>query len=131
MIGVAGAVLTGAWCALRVPLWLRGRRWQELLAAPESARAAAAAPRGTVRAARAGVRVLSAVPGSPWRNTCLYRSVAECLALRRYGVPAVVRIGVRGGEEGEDRILAHAWVVADPAVEPPPPERMLPFSVRA
>jgi hypothetical protein len=84
-----------------------------------------------VRASYAGVRVLSAVPGLPWRNTCLYRSVAECLALRRYGVPAVVRIGVRAGQGTETPIVAHAWVVRDPAAEPPPPDRMNPFDLRA
>jgi Transglutaminase-like superfamily len=130
VIRAAGALLTGAWCALRAPLWLRGRRWTELLTPPAGARAGAAPPpRGVVRASRAGVRLLAALPRSPWRNTCLYRSVAECLALRRYGVPAVVRIGVRSG--GDEGILAHAWVVADPAAEPPPPDQMLPFPVRA
>lgn len=131
MIRTAGAALTGAWSALRTPLWLRGRRWTELLTPPADAHPDAAPPRGVVRASYAGVRVLSLLPRSPWRNTCLYRSVAECLALRRYGVPAVVRIGVRSGGEGEDPILAHAWVVRDPAAEPPPPDRMLPFPVRA
>lgn len=131
MIRTAGALVTGAWCALRVPLWLRGDRWRELLTAPNAVRPGAVAPRDAARASRAGVRLLAVLPRSPWRNTCLYRSVAECLALRRYGVPAVVRIGVRSGGEGEDPILAHAWVVADPAAEPPPPDRMLPFPVRA
>lgn len=129
---MAGAALTGAWSALRVPLWLRGDRWQELLVPPApAARAEAQPPRGTVRAAMYGIRLLAAVPGSPWRNTCLYRSVAECLALRRYGVPAVVRIGVRAGEGGETPIVAHAWVVRDPSAEPAPPDRMNPFALRA
>lgn len=129
---MAGAALTGAWSALRAPLWLRGDRWRELLTPPAQAGPAARPPRGVVRAAVSGVRVLAAVPGSPWKDTCLYRSVAECLALRRYGVPAVVRIGVRPGQgAAETPIVAHAWVVADPATEPPPPDRMNPFSLRA
>jgi hypothetical protein len=128
---LAGAAVTGVWAALRVPLWLRGRRWTELLSPPADARPDVRPPRGVARAAWGAVRVLSAVPGSPWRNTCLYRSVAECLALRRYGVPAVVRIGVRAGNgPGEEPILAHAWVVADPAAEPAPPDRMQPFALR-
>lgn len=131
MTRLAGAALTGAWSALRVPLWLRGDRWQELLVPPADAAADPRPPRGVVRAAITGVRVLAAVPGSPWRNTCLYRSVATCLALRRYGVPAVVRIGVRAGEGGETPIVAHAWVVRDPAAEPAPPDRMNPFALRA
>ena len=130
-MSLAGAALTGAWAALRTPLWLRGDRWRELLVPPPAAAGGVGAPRGTARAARGGVRALAAIPGSPWRNTCLYRSVAECLALRRYGVPAVVRIGVRSGEEGAAPIVAHAWVVADPAAEPPPPDRLQPFALRA
>ena len=130
-MSLAGAALTGAWAALRTPLWLRGRRWTTLLAPPAQSASGAVAARGAVRAARAGVRALAAVPGSPWRNTCLYRSVAECLALRRYGVPAVVRIGVRSGDDPARPIVAHAWVVADPAAEAPPPDRLQPFALRA
>jgi hypothetical protein len=129
--GLADAALTGAWSALRTPLWLRGDRWRELLVPPAHPRTEAKPPRRVVGAALTLVRVLSAVPGSPWKNTCLYQSVAHCLALRRYGIPAVIRIGVRGGEGGETPIVAHAWVVADPAAEPPPPDRMNPFSLRA
>jgi hypothetical protein len=127
-----GVAATGVWAALRVPLWLRGRRWTELLSPPAGAAPHPLPPRGAARAARGALKVLAAVPGSPWRNTCLYRSVAECLALRRYGVPAVVRIGVRAGDRpGEAPILAHAWVVTDPAAEPTPPDRMQPFALRA
>jgi hypothetical protein len=131
VIGLADAALTGAWSALRVPLWLRGRRWQELLVPPAEPHPDTAPPRRVIGAAMYGVKLLAAVPGSPWRNTCLYRSVAECLALRHYGIPAVVRIGVRAGGEGETPIVAHAWVVRDPAAEPAPPDRMNPFALRA
>lgn len=131
MTRLAGGALTGAWSALRVPLWLRGRRWQELLVPPAAAAVHPDPPRGVIRASRVVIRVLSAVPGLPWRNTCLYRSVAECLALRRYGVPAVVRIGVRAGQGAETPIVAHAWVVRDPSAEPAPPDRMNPFALRA
>ena len=130
MIDVARAARAGLWGALRVPGYLAGRRWTELLAPPAAA-TASRAPRGTVRIAYLGVRLLAAVPGLPWKYTCLYRSVAECLALRSFGVPAVVRIGVRAGDAGEEAVLAHAWVVADPSAEPPPPDRMLPFALRA
>jgi hypothetical protein len=44
-----------------------------------------------------------------WRNTCLYRSVAECLALRQLGVPARLCLGV-DNEEAVDSVVAHAWV---------------------
>jgi hypothetical protein len=121
-----GAAAAGVWAALRAPLWLRGRRWTELLAPPAGAAADGASYAGAARAARGAIRVLSVVPGSPWRNTCLYRSVAECLVLRGYGVPAVVRIGVRAAEGA-----ATPWVVADPAAEPAPPDRLQPFALRA
>ena len=131
MIALADAALTGLAAGLRVPLWLRGSRWTELLRPPATARSGAAPPRGAVRAAFVTVRLLSRIPGRTWRNTCLYRSVAECLVLRRYGVPAVVRIGVRPDGEPGAGILAHAWVVRDPAAEPEPPDSMRPFPVRA
>jgi hypothetical protein len=75
------------------------------------------------------VKVLGHVPGLPWKSTCLYRSVAECLVLRRYGVPAVVRIGVKS-DPGSGRILAHAWVVPNPAAEPPAPDAMRAFAIK-
>jgi transglutaminase superfamily protein len=51
-----------------------------------------------------------------WRNTCLYRALAECLVLRRYGVACRVELGVtRSGEA----LGAHAWVVRG-AGEPEP-----------
>lgn len=124
---LADAAVTGLWAGLRVPAWLHGRRWTELLQAPPAAPAGARPARGAVRAAKATVRVLARVPGLPWKNTCLYRSVAECLALRRYGVPAVVRIGVKHDPDS-GQILAHAWVVPDPAAERPAPDAMQAFA---
>jgi hypothetical protein len=57
------------------------------------------------------LRLLARIPGGPWRTTCLYRSVAECLALHRLGLPAVIRLGVRADDRGPERdIMAHAWV---------------------
>jgi hypothetical protein len=72
-------------------------------------------PRGGVGAANRLLRLLARLPGHRWRNTCLYRSVAECLVLRGYGVPAIVKIGVKN-DTGD--IEAHAWVVrADRAAQ--------------
>ena len=131
MSGVPGAVLAGVRAALDAPRWIEGPRLQELMRAPEPAGPERPVPRGGTGAAMRLLRVLAHVPGSRWRNTCLYRSVAECLALRRYGVPAVVRIGVRAGQGAETPIVAHAWVVRDPAAEPATPDRMNPFALRA
>jgi Transglutaminase-like superfamily len=106
--GVPGAVVAGVRAALAAPRWIDGPRLQELMRAPEAAGPERPVPRGGTGAAMRLLRVLAHVPGSRWRNTCLYRSVAECLVLRRYGVPAVLKIGVKNAT-GD--IEAHAWVV--------------------
>jgi hypothetical protein len=133
MIRTAGGVLAGVRAALSVPRWLEGPRMASLLH-PADVRPGAAAPRGAVRSAMTVGQVLARVPGSPWRNTCLYRSVAECLVLRRYGVPARLCIGVRSeGAEG-GAITAHAWVErADgrPAASAPGPQAHQPLVPRA
>lgn len=107
MIRTAGGVAAGVRAALASSRWIEGRGLAELLRAPAPARERPV-PRRATGAALLLLRVLARVPGGRWRNTCLFRSVAECLVLRRYGVPAVVKIGVRSGE-GD--IEAHAWVV--------------------
>jgi len=110
------AVLAGVHAALSSPRWIEGARLTELLRDPPPA-PERRVPRGATGAAMRLLRLLALLPGSTWRNTCLYRSVAECLVLRRYGVPAILKIGVRNGS-GD--IEAHAWVVrADrPAHDP-------------
>jgi hypothetical protein len=101
------AVLAGVRTALASRRWIEGSRLTELLRDPPPA-PERRVPRGATGAAMLTVRALARLPGSPWRNTCLYRSVAECLVLRHYGVPATLRIGVKNGS-GD--IEAHAWVV--------------------
>jgi hypothetical protein len=132
MIG-PGAVLAGAWAGLRAPWWLEGERLHALLRPPAQADGADA-PRGAVSAAVRTVALLSRLPRSPWRNTCLYRSTAECLVLRRYGVPALVRIGARRDDAANGgEILAHAWVVraGDPASPDASPGGHVPLVLRA
>jgi Transglutaminase-like superfamily len=106
--GVPGAVLAGVHAALAAPRWIEGARLAELMRVPEAGGPERRVPRGGTGAANRLLRVLARMPGGRWRNTCLYRSVAECLVLRRYGVPAVLRIGVKN-DTGD--IEAHAWVV--------------------
>jgi hypothetical protein len=101
------AVLAGVRAALASRRWIDGARLTELLRDPPPA-PERRVPRGATGSAMLLLRALARLPGSPWRNTCLYRSVAECLVLRRYGVPATLRIGVKNGS-GD--IEAHAWVV--------------------
>ena len=62
-----------------------------------------------VRAAHASLVRLARVDGTRWRNSCLYRSVAECLVLRAFGLPAYVVIGV-GTAAATSDVIAHAWV---------------------
>ncbi len=57
-----------------------------------------------------------------WRNSCLYRSVAQCLVLRAYGRRARVALGA--GQLPGGAVGAHAWVVygGPEPVERPAPE---------
>ena len=107
MIRDPWAVLVGARAALQSPRWIDGPGLAELLREPPGADAGGRVPRGALGAAMVLLKVLGRLPGRRWRNTCLYRGVAECLVLRHYGVGATLKIGVRSGEG----IEAHAWVV--------------------
>lgn len=109
MIRDPRAALAGVRAALASRRWIEGPRLAELMREAPPARPGGRVPRGAVGAAMVLLKALARLPGSPWRNTCLYRSVAECLVLRRYGVPATLHIGVRSGERAD--IEAHAWVV--------------------
>lgn len=128
----ARALATGIGAALRTPLWLRGGRAARLMAAARPAEGegpVASGARdsemgahpdadGALRATRAALRLLARLPGPAWRNSCLYRSVAGCLALRALGIPARLRLGVRSTPSRADAsIEAHAWIDA-PGVRP-------------
>lgn len=67
----------------------------------------------SVRIARFMLRALAKLPGNRWRNTCLYRAAAECLALRRLGLPARLCLGAEEDRGSPDRVTAHAWVEID------------------
>jgi hypothetical protein len=113
-----GAVLTGVRAALVSPRWIDGPRLAELMREPDAAVPERPVPRGATGSAHRLLPLLARIPGHRWRTTCLYKSVAECLVLRHYGVPAVLKIGVKN-ETGT--IEAHAWVVrADRADRPAP-----------
>lgn len=113
-----GGTWAGIRAALDAPGWIRSPRLAGLLALPADAPAVPRPePAGALRAARRALRVLSWLPGGRWRTSCLYESVAECLVLRRSGVPAAVCIGVKreGEGEGDAGIAAHAWVARNTA----------------
>lgn len=120
------ALFHGAWAALLAPLWLDGRRLKTMLAPPPPGiarpevdpitrlRAADSA-----RVARSVLARLARLPGSPWRNTCLFRAIATYIVLSRFHLPARLRIGVRRDSgAGGPSIVAHAWIeCVDPALE--------------
>jgi hypothetical protein len=110
-------LLHGVRAALAVPLWLREARLRDLLASQGGPGRAVQPDRAetAVLHSRRALALLARLPRSPWRNTCLFRSVAECLVLRRYGVAAHVQIGVRHDPGSADGVAAHAWVVVGAA----------------
>lgn len=114
------AYLNGIGAALSVPFWLRrGGVGMALLVKGGGE----AVPRGNhgdhdaaVWAAHATLRVLARAGLPWWRNTCLFRAVAECLVLRRYGISCRVELGVTRPENG-GAIGAHAWVARGKGVD--------------
>lgn len=108
--GGARSVYVGMSAALRAPLWVSGRRLRSALeadATPDST-ALQADPdlELALRIANAAVRHLSKTRTS-WRNTCLYRSMAQYLVLKDFGKSAAIRIGVQDPHE----MKAHSWVI--------------------
>jgi hypothetical protein len=78
-------------------------------------------------AASAATRILSAIPGLPWRRTCLYRATTECIIRRSLGQRALLCLGARPGTSGGG-VEAHAWVeVPGSAPATPRPERYTTF----
>lgn len=107
------------WAAFVTPRWLEGGRFQSLLdfelervgGATQADATQGSATRQSdhaVRTSRRTLSLLGRLPRSPWRNTCLYRSVAECILLRRAGISARVCLGVR--KNATNAVNAHAWV---------------------
>ncbi len=115
----SGGLWAGVRAALDAPEWVRSKRLGELLAFPAGGRAAQgvphAEPQRALRSARRALRVLARLPGDRWRASCLYESVAECLVLRRAGIPAAVCIGVKREPDGSRGLAAHAWVARNEA----------------
>jgi len=100
----------GVSAAMRAPLWLTGSRFQRLV---RGVAGSSQIPPGIESATRASVRtlrVLARIPLLPWRNTCLYRSVAECLVLRSNGIGCRLQLGVSRDVPTGHGIAAHAWV---------------------
>jgi hypothetical protein len=112
------AVATGLRAAWRTPATITSGLGALIVLPPESTsfarvRASHDAPL-TSRAAHAAIARFARVAPGRWRNSCLYRSVAECLALRALDLPARVVIGVGAGSS--DDVIAHAWVECEGVV---------------
>ncbi len=102
------AYVIGAVSALAVPLQLRGSGIATLIKGVPPLGRERGDPTDALRAAHRMLQILTRARLPGWRNTCLYRAVAECLVLRYYGIPSRVRLGVaRPGDEYP--IRAHAW----------------------
>ena len=105
-----GAYLVGSVVALSLPLWLGGSRLAQLVRAPGQLRTRRGHPADALETAHRALRVLARMRLPWWRNTCLYRALAECLVLRHYGIACRVELGVTRPGTGT-AIGAHAWVV--------------------
>jgi hypothetical protein len=55
-----------------------------------------------------GLSLSRAANALPWNSTCLSRSIAQLIMLRRRGIPAVLFAGVKSLEDSS--LSAHAWV---------------------
>ena len=107
------AALVGVSAALRTPMWISGERLKSALEAQVDTGVPQADPElaSALRVANGMVRRLS-MTHTAWRNTCLYRSVAQYLVLRDFGRSAAIRIGVKGPEHEDDgNVEAHSWVL--------------------
>lgn len=93
------------------------RRWglqpvqQRLLRGAVVARPPATAAERLAMAERLAWCVQVSAAYGPWPANCLQRSVTLCWYLHRRGLAGDLRIGVRRGEQPDDRPLDfHAWV---------------------
>ena len=110
------ALAVGIRAAFQAPDWIERSSPDELATSaqlkqlPGDRPGPAPEARTSRRAAWLTLRILARLRPGRWKTSCLYRSAAECLALRALGVPARVVLGV--GRDPDDSIGAHAWVEA-------------------
>lgn len=110
------SALVGIGAALRAPAWVSGPKLRSALTADPHDRSPSRDPDPSLevalRVANGAVRHLART-NTAWKNTCLYRSMAQYLVLRDFGKSAAIRIGVQGAPEHRDEkdVSAHSWVV--------------------
>ncbi len=100
----------GISAAVRSPLWITGSRLQRLVRGVTNSSHVSHGAESATRTAARTLRVLAHLPLLPWRNTCLYRSIAECLVLRSCGIGYRLQLGVSRDATSGNSIVAHAWV---------------------
>ena len=111
--GASRSLFLGMSAAMRAPLWVGGERFRSALVAhAEVEKISPSVDPDLVLAlkvANGALRHLSRTH-TVWKNTCLYRSMAQYLVLRDFGKSVAVRVGVQGPEP-EAQIKAHSWVI--------------------
>lgn len=116
MIRHPRSALVGIGAALRAPAWVSGSKLRSALTADPGTAPLPGDPDPSLevalRVANGAVRQLSRT-NTAWKNTCLYRSMAQYLVLRDFGRSAAIRIGVQGAPDHRDEkdVSAHSWVV--------------------
>jgi hypothetical protein len=116
MIRYPRSALVGIGAALRAPAWVSGPKLRLALTADPGTAPLPGEPdvslEVALRVANGAVRQLSRT-NTAWKNTCLYRSMAQYLVLRDFGRSAAIRIGVQGAPDHRDDkdVSAHSWVV--------------------
>lgn len=106
LLGIARGVTV----ALATPFWLRPARLHELLRGGQQHIVPAKEISTEIAVAHRSLALLARVRLPLWRNTCLFRSVAECLVRQLHGAEYRLRIGVAAGVAVHG-VAAHAWVV--------------------
>jgi hypothetical protein len=125
---VVSDTMTGVLAAVRAPRVIE-TSLKTLLDPPVVSTAEPRECARSIRAAHRTLRLLAMIPGGRWRNTCLFRSVAECEVRRARGWPARVAIGV-GSVEAQ--VIAHSWVeIAGVAATSGAPTAMSPLRLAA
>ncbi len=101
-----GLALALAWVLVFVVPFKRTAAWLGNPARPDAA--AAVEPAELDRARTVCRRVARLAQHVPWRTSCLVQAVAGWMLLKRRGMAATIRLGVK---KDEGKLAAHAWLI--------------------
>lgn len=96
-----------AWGLVFAVPFRRTVAWLGRAGAPANATAVIASDQ-ILRARHVCRRVAQIATRVPWRTSCLVQAVAGCLLLRRRGIAATIRLGVK---KDNGALAAHAWLM--------------------